>query len=99
MDELKHTVDGIFRKAHKLLEQKQTLEDMIIRLRRETDDLKVALKEKDKKINSLEEEIETIKLAKQLIGNMEGNNEFSEKINNMIKELDTVIHKLKTEKD
>jgi len=99
MDELKHTVDGIFRKAHKLLEQKQSLEDMITRLRRETDDLKVALKEKDKKINSLLDEIEMIKLAKQLVGNVDGSTEFSDKINDMIKELDTVIHKLKTEKD
>jgi phage shock protein A len=99
MNELKHTVDGIFRKAHKLLEQKQAFEETIAKLRRESDDFKAALKEKDKKINALNEEIETIKLAKQLVDGTAGNGEFSDKINDMIKELDVVIHKLKTEKD
>lgn len=99
MDELKHRVDSIFRKAHKLLEQKQLLEDMIARLRHETDDLKNVVKERDKQIHALNEEIKTIKLAKQIISGTAGDSEFSGKINEMIKELDMVIGKLKTEKD
>lgn len=98
MSELKHTIEGIYRKAQKLLEQKQALEHTIDKMQQETGNLQVELKEKDKMITALNEEIKTIKMVKQFAGGA-GNEEFSGKINDMIKELDGVIGKLKNEKD
>jgi len=99
MEDLKHMVDGIFKKVQKLLEQKQALEQSIVKMQGEAAGLKTELKEKDKLITSLNEEIRTIKMTRQLVGNASGNEEFSDKITEMIKELDGVIGKLKTEKD
>jgi hypothetical protein len=98
MNDLKHTVDKIYKKAQKLLEQKLQLEESVTKLQSEQGNLKLMLKEKDKLISTLNEELKTVKLAKQLSGHHTDNG-FSEKINEMIRELDGVIGKLKTEKD